>query len=85
LGCENKRLTKDSKRTIWWEVNMETKCLDSLEWFIAKSKKDKWRLFYNENLDLKIFGIILPCDDKLAWNFVPVLHGGSNIYGVVVR
>jgi len=63
----------------------ETKCLDTLDWFIAKSKKDKWTLWYDQNLDKRIFGIIVPDDVYVAWNFIPVLHGGSYVYGVKIK
>ena len=61
---------------------MKTKCLDTLEWFIKKSQKDKWSLDYDKNMDVKTFGII-DIDEYDGYIFIPVLHGGKRVYGAV--
>ena len=62
----------------------KTKCLDTLEWFIARSQKDKWSLEYDKNLSRNIFGIIVN-DEYDGYKFIPVLHGGSYVYGVEIK
>ena len=64
---------------------MNTKCLDRLNWFIEKSKKDKWQLTYDKNLSTNVFGIIDYDEDTHGYKFLPVLHNGFKVFGVVVK
>jgi len=64
---------------------MNTKCLDTLNWFIERSKKDKWQLTYDKNLSTNVFGIIDYDEDTYGYKFLPVLHGGSKVFGVIVK
>jgi len=64
---------------------MKTKCLDTLKWFIEKSKNDKWQLTYDKNLSINVFGIIDYDEDTRGYKFLPVLHGGSKVFAVIVN
>ena len=48
---------------------MNTKCLDTLNWFIEISKKDKWQLIYDKNLSTNVFGIIDYDEDTHGYKF----------------
>jgi hypothetical protein len=63
---------------------VKTKCLDTLEWFIKKSEKDKWFLSYDKKLNTTIFGVIEDSEYE-GYVFKPVLHGGKYVYGVVIK
>lgn len=54
----------------------ETKCINSLEWFIRKSESDNWKL-HHDNQPIDIMGIIERFED--GYRFIPLLYNGCFI------
>ena len=65
-------------------ADINTRCINTLAWFINKSNIHGWKLRYEPSVNLCSFGVIYN-ESPGVWKFSQVLHDGEPVFGVTTN